>query len=353
MLEAWALAGPRVRLRRLRAADLEAFHALRADPELGRYQGWQPLSLAEAAAFIEAVATPAATPFCPPGDWLQIAIADAASDALLGDIGLHLHADGQALEIGFTLARAAQGRGLAAEAVGLALQAVWAGTPAQRVLGITDARNTASVRLLQRLGFRPWATLEADFRGERCTEHHFVQHRPGRPAPKLRAATAADAAAVARVLVDSRRALLPFLPELHGPDEVAAWVAGTLLPRGGVTVACVDGVVQGVLATAIAPADGAGWIEQLYVHSAHVGAGLGRALLAQALHTLPRPLRLYTFQANAQARAFYERHGFVATAFGDGSGNAERCPDVLYTLPPSPSPSPSPPLASPGRPAGA
>lgn len=334
--EAWALAGPRVRLRRLRAADTAAFHALRADTELGRYQGWSALSLAEAAAFIAAVATPEATPFCPAGDWLQIAIADTASDALLGDIGLHLHADGQALEIGFTLARAAQGRGLAAEAVGLALQAVWAGTPARRVLGITDARNLASVRLLQRLGFKPLATLEADFRGERCIERHFVLHRPGRAVPELRAATPADAAAVAQVLIESRRVLLPFLPQVHGDEDVAAWVAGTLLPRGGVTLALVDGVVQGVLATALDPADlpgPAGWIEQLYVHPAHVGAGLGRALLAQALRTLPRPVRLYTFQANGQARAFYEHHGFVARSFSDGSGNEERCPDALYELP--------------------
>ncbi len=331
--EAWALAGPRVRLRRLRAADTPAFHALRADAELGRYQGWSALSLAEAAAFIEAVATPAALPFCPAGDWLQIAIASTSDDTLLGDIGLHLQADGQALEIGFTLARAAQGQGLAAEAVGLALQAVWAGTPAQRVLGITDARNLASVRLLERLGLRRFATLEAEFRGERCTEHHFVLHRPGRAAPALRAATPADAAAVARVLTESRRLLLPFLPQVHGDADVVAWVAGTLLPRGGVTVAAVDGEVQGVLATALDPGDGAGWIEQLYVHPAHAGAGLGRALLAQALRTLPRPVRLYTFQANVHARAFYENHGFVATAFGDGSGNEERCADVLYTLP--------------------
>jgi len=331
--DAWALTGPRVRLRRLRAADTAAFHALRGDVELGRYQGWSALSLSEAAAFIEAVALPEALPFCPAGVWLQIAIADTASDTLLGDIGLHLHADGQALEIGFTLARAAQGRGLAAEAVGLALQAVWAGTPARRVLGITDARNTASVRLLQRLGFRCFATLEADFRGERCTEHHFVLHRPGRAAPLLRAATPADAAAVARVLIESRRVLLPFLPEVHGDEDVAAWVAGTLLPRGGVMVALVDGEVQGVLATALDPADRAGWIEQLYVHPAHVGAGLGRVLLAHALRTLPRPVRLYSFQGNAHARGFYEHHGFVPRSFGDGSGNEEGCPDVLYELP--------------------
>ena len=41
-------------------------------------------------------------------------------------------------------------------------------------------------------------------------------------------------------------------------------------------------------------------------------------------------LRLYTFARNEGARRFYERHGFVAVAFGDGSGNQEGEPDVRY-----------------------
>jgi hypothetical protein len=31
-----------------------------------------------------------------------------------------------------------------------------------------------------------------------------------------------------------------------------------------------------------------------------------------------------------RARAFYERHGFVAIEFGDGSGNEAGQPDVFY-----------------------
>ena len=36
------------------------------------------------------------------------------------------------------------------------------------------------------------------------------------------------------------------------------------------------------------------------------------------------------FQRNAAARAFYEKHGFRAVAFGDGSANMEAEPDALY-----------------------
>jgi hypothetical protein len=44
----------------------------------------------------------------------------------------------------------------------------------------------------------------------------------------------------------------------------------------------------------------------------------------------PHGLALYTFQVNGRARRFYERHGFAATWFGDGSANEERQPDVRY-----------------------
>jgi ribosomal protein S18 acetylase RimI-like enzyme len=53
-------------------------------------------------------------------------------------------------------------------------------------------------------------------------------------------------------------------------------------------------------------------------------------LLSIAKEREPEQLDLYTFQPNAGARRFYERHGFAAVEFGDGSDNEERVPDVLY-----------------------
>ena len=75
----------------------------------------------------------------------------------------------------------------------------------------------------------------------------------------------------------------------------------------------------------------AGWIEQLYVEPAAQGQGLGAALLATAKRAAhgAAGLDLWAFQANAQARRFYERHGFVAVAFTDGD-NEERVPDMRY-----------------------
>jgi hypothetical protein len=72
------------------------------------------------------------------------------------------------------------------------------------------------------------------------------------------------------------------------------------------------------------------WVDQLYLLPALVGRGIGTRLLELARSTLVPPIRLYTFQCNQPARIFYERRGFEAIAFGDGSGNEERCPDILY-----------------------
>lgn len=123
---------------------------------------------------------------------------------------------------------------------------------------------------------------------------------------------------------------MPYAPSPHADDEVRAWVAGELLPGGGVTVATID---QAVVAAMALDASRGGWIHQMAVDPRWVGQGIGSVLLRHALETLPRPVRLYTFQANTGARRFYERHGFVAVRFTDGRENEEQCPDVLYECP--------------------
>ena len=146
----------------------------------------------------------------------------------------------------------------------------------------------------------------------------------------LRPAAAGDALRIAEVLLSSRKTFQPYAPPVHTDAEVREWVRDMLMPAGGVTVACVNADIAAMMATSRA-AD-AGWIEQLFVVPGATGQGIGALLLDHALATLPRPVRLYTFQANSGARRFYERRGFRAIAFGDGSGNEEHCPDVLYEL---------------------
>ena len=79
-----------------------------------------------------------------------------------------------------------------------------------------------------------------------------------------------------------------------------------------------------------------GVLDQLYVRPDRLGEGIGRQLLELAKNRSPDGLSLYTFQVNERARRFYERNGFVADRFGDGSGNEEGQPDVHYAWRPTP-----------------
>jgi GNAT superfamily N-acetyltransferase len=145
---------------------------------------------------------------------------------------------------------------------------------------------------------------------------------------ELRPATPDDAEAVADVLLRSRKELVACAPLVHSDASVRGWVRRQLVPAGGTTVAVVDGAVIGFIS--LASRAGCGWVDQLYLRPDWVGRGIGTRLLEVARRDLGAPIRLYTFQDNARARRFYELRGFRAIAFGDGSGNEERCPDVLY-----------------------
>jgi len=144
----------------------------------------------------------------------------------------------------------------------------------------------------------------------------------------IRPATPADAEAVAALYLAARR-LMPYAPLAHDVAAVRRWIAAVLIPGGGVSVA-VDLAGRLVGMIAIAEQDGACWLEQLYVSPTAQGQGIGAALLAELVVRTAGPIRLYCFEENDRARAFYERHGFVARTRRDGSANEEGCPDWLY-----------------------
>jgi aminoglycoside 6'-N-acetyltransferase len=154
-----------VGLRALRAEDLDHFLAYRSDPEVARYQSWQPMDRAAATAYL----LDAAPPPWQEGDWAQIGIARSSDDRLVGDIGLLREGPAQ-VQWGFSLARGAQGRGWARAAVRACIDGLLLPLGMTRLRGITDARNVASLRLLSALGFVQAGSEEVLFRGERCTE---------------------------------------------------------------------------------------------------------------------------------------------------------------------------------------
>lgn len=70
-------------------------------------------------------------------------------------------------------------------------------------------------------------------------------------------------------------------------------------------------------------------ISRLYVDPRYQRQGIGQALLEYAKAGSPSHLWLYTHVANKMARAFYEKHGFMAKKFGV-SAPPESEADVEY-----------------------
>ena len=138
-------------LRRLSPNDLRPFQAYRADPDVAQYQSWEPMDDARALGFLHAMAQ--FDPILQPGHWTQIAVVDAATDALLGDMGIHLSEESTKSEIGITLARSAQGQGHAVRSVALAVRYLFDMTPILRINAWADIRNPASIALMERSGF--------------------------------------------------------------------------------------------------------------------------------------------------------------------------------------------------------
>ncbi len=147
------LSSERLIIRRFRPVDASAFAAYRSDPEVARYQAWDcPFSLAQAERFIESVRNQAPGA---PGSWFQFAVAIPPSGPLIGDCALRAtRSDPRQAELGFTFATTYQGQGYASEAVATVLQYAFGTLALHRVFAITDVRNGAAHRLLERLRFR-------------------------------------------------------------------------------------------------------------------------------------------------------------------------------------------------------
>lgn len=147
----------------------------------------------------------------------------------------------------------------------------------------------------------------------------------------LRQATIEDAPRVAEIYLESRKRYLSYAPLAHTDEAIHSWISSQLIPTGAVTVVARGERVVGFVAISKDPCHG--WIDHIYLDPSTVGMGLGSLLLEHAKLTLGSPIRLYTFQQNADARRFYRRHGFREIELSDGALNEEKTPDVLLEWP--------------------
>lgn len=140
----------RLRLRGVRESDFDDFYALHADPRVMRYWSFPAWTHPDQArdAFASACAAR------DPARHLCWAI-DAGDGRLAGTVTLYAIEPGQRRAcLGYALAPARWGRGLAGEAVGRALAHAFGPLALHRMEADIDPRNTASCRLVERLGFQ-------------------------------------------------------------------------------------------------------------------------------------------------------------------------------------------------------
>lgn len=152
----------RLTLRQPRPADVDGFVETQADAEVRRFLGG-PRSEAVVRAAAEERGLEALDA---PGHYV---VATSANDAMIGLVSLiprpidqpgHVTADGGELELSYVFRRSSWGNGYATEAAGALLATAAGMLPEQPVIIITQSANRASLRLAERLGFRPRDTFQ-------------------------------------------------------------------------------------------------------------------------------------------------------------------------------------------------
>lgn len=145
----------RLRLRPFTPADRDAIHAVYTDHEVMRHVGHGAhRTQAETAAALRVY-----------GEVLErrgfsfLAVTERDTGAVVGDGGLHPLGD--EIELGYTLARGAWGRGYATELGRALLAHAFDVLGAERVVALVEPGNAASRRVLEKLGMREVETRTA------------------------------------------------------------------------------------------------------------------------------------------------------------------------------------------------
>jgi len=161
-LEGFELTDPlgteRLLLRAYRDEDFPALYAMRSDAGSARYLYWEPQTEDEVrealARRIEKQAIRAE------GDGLILAAEHRATGEVVADVVLHWVSAAHRLgEVGYVVHPDHTGQGFATEATRPLLTVAFDALRLHRVIGRLEARNAASARVLEKLGFRREAHL--------------------------------------------------------------------------------------------------------------------------------------------------------------------------------------------------
>ena len=158
----------RLFLRTMNMNDAEAILAYRSDAFENRYQGWIPKKIEDVYDFINNRIT---TEVNVANTWHQMVVINREHKKLIGDIGIHfMDEENKQVELGFTLDKKYQGNGFATESVKQVIEYLFNTLNKYRIIASIDPRNSSSLKLVERLGFRK----EAHFRKSILIEGEWV-----------------------------------------------------------------------------------------------------------------------------------------------------------------------------------
>lgn len=123
--------------------------AYRSDAETNEYQSWVPKHVSEVEQFISRNPEQ----FNLPDTWFQLVLFELESQEIIGDIGVHFIDEDQ-VELGCTLAKQYQGKAYANEALTCLIDYLFNKLNKHRIIASIDPLNSASQKMIERLGFR-------------------------------------------------------------------------------------------------------------------------------------------------------------------------------------------------------
>lgn len=164
----------RLILRQFRDDDFDALLVFHSDPGNVLYVPFQPRTPDDMRTALSRKI--AGTTLAGDGDHLDLAVA-LHDGTVVGDLVVFLRAmEHSTVEVGWIFDPAHGGRGYATEAVRALLDLVFEGLQARRAVARVDQRNTASLRLCERVGMRQEAHLLENevFKGELSSEIDYA-----------------------------------------------------------------------------------------------------------------------------------------------------------------------------------
>lgn len=320
----------RLLLRRFRTTDAAAYAAYRSDEMTAKYQSWVvPYPLDRAQADVDAHAAMDG----PIDDaWFGLAITDAVTETVVGDVVMQLSWKCRSAEVGYTLDPAHRGHGYATEALTKVIEYLFDDRGVTRIHAALHPENVASMRVLERCGFVYEGTArQAYWVGDACTDDASygllrADWDAWRTRPRTRPTNIELVEVTHENLNDVSR-----LATHHSQRRFVSPMSRSFAnlahpepdPAGGPTVPwyraiSADGLVVGfVMVAEPSPTSPHPYLWRLLIDRLHQQRGIGGVILSMLVERYREQgcssIEVSWADGQGSPRPFYERHGFTST----------------------------------------